>query len=164
MYMTNPNDELSRGPSLHVQLAGKIRRDIEAGRLRHGQSLPSTRELAQRWDISGFTVNEAMKLLIDEGLVVSKTRSGRVVHSPNQSPADEVAAVLAEPDPVKRGKRASDLIALYQQRSIELAQIRRDAIDEAHDVLGSYTEVAKALGLTKGRITQIRQATPPTPD
>ncbi|HWO66686.1 MAG TPA: winged helix-turn-helix domain-containing protein [Umezawaea sp.] len=156
-------DELSRS-SLQVQVASKIRDDINSGRLRHGQALPSTRDLAQQWDVSIFTVNEAMKLLIHDGLVISKSRSGRVVHSPGQPPADEVAQVRADPDPVRRGRRASDLIALYQQRANDLAQIRRDAIDEAHDVLGSYTEVAKALGLTKGRITQIRQAAPPTPD
>jgi hypothetical protein len=54
-------------------------------------------------------------------------------------------------------------MATYQQRSIELARIRRAAIEEARDRLGgSYTEVARAFGLTKGRITQIRNSAPPT--
>lgn len=47
-------------------------------------------------------------------------------------------------------------------RSVELARIRRDAIEEARDQLGgSYTEVARAFGLTKSRITQIRSSAPP---
>lgn len=75
---------------------------------------------------------------------------------------DEFDAVRREPDPIRRGRRATGLLAVYQQRSAELARLRRVAIDEARDLLGgSYAEVAKAFGLTKGRITQIRHSAPP---
>jgi hypothetical protein len=75
--------------------------------------------------------------------------------------AEEFHALRREPDPIIRGRRATELLALYQQRSTELARLRRAAIEEARDQLGgSYTEVAKAFGLTKGRITQIRQTAP----
>lgn len=77
---------------------------------------------------------------------------------------DEFYALRREPDPIIRGRRATELLALYQQRATELARLRRAAIEEARDQLGgSYTEVAKAFGLTKGRITQIRQSAP-TPE
>lgn len=75
--------------------------------------------------------------------------------------ADEFHALRREPDPIRRGRRATELLALYQQRSTELARLRRAAVEEARDQLGgSYTEVAKAFGLTKGRITQIKQTAP----
>ncbi len=75
---------------------------------------------------------------------------------------DEFEALRREPDPLSRGRRATQLMATYQQRSVELARIRRAAIEEARDRLGgSYTEVARAFGLTKGRITQIRSSAPP---
>jgi len=75
---------------------------------------------------------------------------------------DEFDAVRREADPIKRGRRATGLLAVYQQRATELARLRRVAIDEARDRLGgSYVEVAKAFGLTKGRITQIRHNAPP---
>jgi hypothetical protein len=74
----------------------------------------------------------------------------------------EFEALRREPDPVARGRRATELLATYQQRSIELARIRRAAIEEARDQLGgNYSEVARAFGLTKGRITQIRNGAPP---
>lgn len=74
---------------------------------------------------------------------------------------DDFEAVRADPDPIRRGQRASELITLYQQRSTELARLRRAAIEEARDVLGlSYTEIATALGITKGRVTQIRSSAP----
>lgn len=71
-------------------------------------------------------------------------------------------ATRREPDPIKRGRQATELLAIYQQRSTELARLRRSAIEEARDVLGeSYTEVAKAFGITKARVTQIRSSAPP---
>jgi hypothetical protein len=75
---------------LHLQVARNIRNQIEAGVLRNGDMLPSTRELAQQWDVSVFTINEAMKVLIDEGLVASKSRSKRVVIAPSRPQAHEV--------------------------------------------------------------------------
>ncbi|WP_018683682.1 GntR family transcriptional regulator [Actinokineospora enzanensis] len=65
-------------------MARNIRNDIEAGRLRDGQPLPSTRELAAQWGVSVFTIDSAMKILIADGLVESKPRAGRVVTAPAQ--------------------------------------------------------------------------------
>lgn len=53
-------------------------------------------------------------------------------------------------------------MSLYQQRAIELARLRRESIEEAHREQGlTYTEIAAALGITKGRVTQIRAGAPP---
>lgn len=81
--MTSAPPPLTRAEALHVQIARHVRNDIAAGVLRDGDVLPSTRELAERWQVSVFTINEAMKLLIDEGLVVSKSRSNRIVRAPD---------------------------------------------------------------------------------
>lgn len=82
--MTTPREALSRSEPLQRQVARNIRNAIEAGTLRHGEALPSTRELAERWETSVFTINEAMKILMSEGIVVSKSRSKRVVNKPDQ--------------------------------------------------------------------------------
>ncbi|MFU8855220.1 GntR family transcriptional regulator [Micromonospora sp. SL1-18] len=82
--MPTPRPRLSKAESKHQQVARHIRNDIEAGVLRDGQVLPSTRELAAEWDTSVFTISEAMKLLADEGLIVTKSRSKRVVRNPGQ--------------------------------------------------------------------------------
>lgn len=66
-----------------------------------------------------------------------------------------------DPDPIRRGRRATDLLAVYQQRSTELARLRREALEEAHQELGlPYSQIATALGITKGRVTQIRSTAP----
>lgn len=75
--------------------------------------------------------------------------------------SDPFDEVRREPDPLARGRRATELLTLYQQRSAELARLRREAIDSAHRDLGmSFTQIAGAMGVTKGRITQIRGSAP----
>ncbi|MBF6463057.1 sigma-70 family RNA polymerase sigma factor [Nocardia puris] len=74
--------------------------------------------------------------------------------------ADEFEQVRSDPDPIRRGQRATDLIATYQQRATELARLRKEAIEEAHRNGLSYTEIANLLGVTKGRISQIRTTAP----
>jgi DNA-binding transcriptional regulator YhcF (GntR family)/gluconate kinase len=88
--MSSPQSRLTRPDSLHQQVARNLRNDIEAGVLRDGDVLPSTRELAERWGVSVFTISEAMKLLTDEGLITSKSRSKRIVHAPNQARSNEI--------------------------------------------------------------------------
>ncbi|WP_206050860.1 GntR family transcriptional regulator [Nocardioides speluncae] len=63
------------------QIVRSLRTEIETGVLRDGESLPSTRALAERWGVSVFTVNEAMKVLAAEGRIESKSRSRRTVRS-----------------------------------------------------------------------------------
>lgn len=77
------------------------------------------------------------------------------------SESEVFESVRREPDPIKRGRRATELLTQYQQRTTELARLRRAAVEQAHQESGlSYTEIAAAFGLTKGRITQIRNTAP----
>lgn len=77
------------------------------------------------------------------------------------SSPDDFDAVRRDPDPIRRGRRATELMSIYQQRATELARLRREAIEEAHQGHGlTYTEIATALGITKGRVTQIRSGAP----
>lgn len=73
----------------------------------------------------------------------------------------EFEQARSEPDPIQRGRRATELITLYQQRAAELARLRKEAIEEAHLKGLSYTEIAELLGITKGRISQIKSGAPP---
>src|SRR5690606_8492350 len=47
------------------------------------------------------------------------------------------------------------------QRAAELARLRKEAIEEAHRKGLNYTEIAELLGITKGRISQIKSGAPP---
>ena len=99
--MSSPRSPLPRPEAMHLQVARNIRNEIESGALRDGDVLPSTRELAEQWGVSVFTISEAMKLLAEEGLVISRSRSKRTVHSPNQGQREKIK--LATPQLVLIG-------------------------------------------------------------
>ncbi len=76
---------------LHVRLEGRrdlarqiyrqIRGAITSGRLKHGDRLPPTRELAQRLDVSRNTVALAFEWLVAEGLISGHTGAGTFVEN-----------------------------------------------------------------------------------
>ncbi|MFL6130758.1 MAG: hypothetical protein ACJ73E_17050 [Mycobacteriales bacterium] len=67
-----------------------------------------------------------------------------------------------ERNPRRQGRRATELLVVLQQRSIELARLRREAMRRLQDEEGlSYAEVAAEFGLSKGRIGQITRSAPP---
>lgn len=77
------------------------------------------------------------------------------------SEVDDFDAVRGDKDPIRRALRATKLLTQYQQRATELARLRKASIEEAHrEEALSYTEIAAALGISKGRITQIRGTAP----
>jgi DNA-binding transcriptional regulator YhcF (GntR family) len=88
--MSAERSRIARSESLYNQVARNIRNDIAAGVLRDGQPLPTTRELAEQWGVSVFTITEAMKLLTNEGLIVTKPRAGRVINAPEQEARNEI--------------------------------------------------------------------------
>ncbi|HET8772543.1 MAG TPA: PLP-dependent aminotransferase family protein [Thermoanaerobaculia bacterium] len=76
---------------LHVRLEGRsglarqiyrqIRAAIAGGRLKRGDRLPPTRELAQRLDVSRNTVALAFEWLVAEGLLSGRTGAGTFVEN-----------------------------------------------------------------------------------
>jgi hypothetical protein len=75
---------------------------------------------------------------------------------------DEFDQVRGEKDPLVRARRATELMALYQQRGVELARLRKVAIEEAVHTRGiTYTAAGEAAGISKGRVSQLRKGAPP---
>ncbi len=64
---------------LQARLRLALVREILAGRLADGASLPSSRDLAQHTGLSRNTVTAAYRQLVDEGYLVSRPRSGIAV-------------------------------------------------------------------------------------
>lgn len=64
------------------QITRQIRTDIEAGRLKDREALPSTKDLARDWGAGPNTIDAALKPLIDDGLIISRHRKGRYVNHP----------------------------------------------------------------------------------
>jgi hypothetical protein len=71
---------------------------------------------------------------------------------------ENVDKVESIEDPAARAKVATELLSSRQADISRLARIRRRAIEELRATGLSYSEVGEALGVTRGRIAQIRAA------
>jgi GntR family transcriptional regulator len=71
-------DLRSREPS-YLQLAAILRARIESGEIAHGEALPSITFLVQETGLAVGTVRRAIKVLADEGLVVTVPGRGSYV-------------------------------------------------------------------------------------
>lgn len=64
---------------LYYQLQELIRQEIEEGELTPDKPLPTEAELAQRFDVSRTTVREALRGLVERGLIVKRQGVGSFV-------------------------------------------------------------------------------------
>lgn len=135
----------SNREAMYERVARDIRTDIEAGRWRHGQVLPSSRVLADRWGVSVYTITEAMKILVAEERVTSKSRSQRVVNAPEQE--DVRGRNLRRHQPAVlliggyAGSGKSELGRMIARETgwpiLDKDTITRPVVEEALEVLGS---------------------------
>lgn len=72
------------------------------------------------------------------------------------SPADRFHDIRNDPDPVRRARRLTEALTRLKQEEIELGRLRRVAIEEAASSGLSYSEVARQVGVSRGRVSQIR--------
>lgn len=65
--------------AIYLQIADAIISDIRSGRLKSGDALPGSRNLAEMLEVNRNTVVEALNVLINEEWIVSKARKGTFV-------------------------------------------------------------------------------------
>jgi hypothetical protein len=73
---------------------------------------------------------------------------------------NEVERIAAMRDRFELLREATARMSAAQDEVTELAFLRRRVIQELHDMGMSYAEIAEQVGLTRGRIHQIRHAGP----
>ncbi|MGW6914142.1 TetR/AcrR family transcriptional regulator C-terminal domain-containing protein [Kitasatospora sp. NPDC054939] len=78
------------------RIAAELRRRIATGELAPGERVPSTRRLAQDWNVALATATKALTVLRLEGLVEARPRIGTVVAAP-AAPADRLPAAPGVP-------------------------------------------------------------------
>ncbi|MET8122817.1 sigma-70 family RNA polymerase sigma factor [Micromonospora sp. NPDC005291] len=72
----------------------------------------------------------------------------------------EVDRIAALRDPFELLRQATNRMSAAQEEVTELARLRRRVIQELHDQGMSYAHIAQKVGLTRGRIHQIRHGGP----
>ncbi|GEC22876.1 hypothetical protein PHY01_51590 [Pseudonocardia hydrocarbonoxydans] len=63
----------------YLQVADVLRAEIRSGQLPTGERLPSVRDLSTRFEIAPVTTQSALRVLRDEGLIVSRSTRGYFV-------------------------------------------------------------------------------------
>ncbi|MFD5101700.1 GntR family transcriptional regulator [Streptomyces albidochromogenes] len=87
--------------SKKVQIADVLREEILTTPLPAGHRLASLRELADRFKVTTVTVGNALKVLADEGVIVSVPTRGYFVQSPpSADAAGQEASGLANRDEI----------------------------------------------------------------
>jgi DNA-binding transcriptional regulator YhcF (GntR family) len=71
----------------YLKIASLLRSQVEAGKLRPGDPLPSTREIARQYDVALATAAHALRELGRQGFAEAKPRVGTVVAGTEASPA-----------------------------------------------------------------------------
>ncbi|MDQ0830653.1 DNA-binding GntR family transcriptional regulator [Streptomyces achromogenes] len=102
--MKLPLGEDPRPP--YVQAADVLRTAIHDGELRPGERLPAARELQRRFGIASSTVQNALRVLKEEGLIYSVLGRGSYVRAPKPmvtTEAEEDEVDLGESDPEYTG-------------------------------------------------------------
>ena len=101
--LTDQVDSTSDRP-VYKQIADFLRSSIARGRLHEGDQLPSEAQLMQQFGVARMTIRNAIRLLQDEGLVVSE--HGRGVYVRNRPPVKRLASDRFARRHRKEGKAA----------------------------------------------------------
>ncbi|MGW2865001.1 GntR family transcriptional regulator [Streptomyces sp. NPDC001205] len=112
------------------QAADALRRQIEGGEIEPGQKVGSVRGLASRFNISPTTVQRALAVLREEGLVVTTGRGNFA-----QSPAPSVQ--LASEG---RGEGISDVLRQLDHVNSQLAELRDRVAQLENEGSGSVAD------------------------
>ncbi|MDJ0384353.1 GntR family transcriptional regulator [Streptomyces sp. G-G2] len=147
MTLPSPEEPPFDPRPLHVRIAADLRDEVMNGELAPGARLPSTILLKARFDASSATIQKALGLLKDEGLVVGRAGSAVTVREHRQRtirPAASLALAAAD-EPYPWLADAAGPGAHAVSTFVEVREVAPPA------------DVATALGLQEGDLAVLRQ-------
>ena len=68
--------------TLSIMIANELKYMIEQENLKEGDKLPSERELCEKLNVQRLTLRSGLRILMQEGIIISKQRSGYYVNKP----------------------------------------------------------------------------------
>ncbi len=61
---------------VYIKIHNELRRDIEGGKWRVGERIPSERDLAVDFHVSRMTLRQAIQTLVEEGILERRVGAG----------------------------------------------------------------------------------------
>ena len=120
----------------YKQLKGKIMNDIESGTLKHGDKLPSERQLAEQYKISRMTARHTLSILEREGVVERIVGSGSFVKN-NRIKMDFITFNSFSKDMLGKGFKPTTKMISCDKRTATAAvanKLKIECGDEVHVV------------------------------
>jgi DNA-binding transcriptional regulator YhcF (GntR family) len=127
----------------YLRIVRELRRRIEAGELRPGERVPSTRRIAQEWGVAMVTAARALARLREDGLVRAVPRVGTVV----ADPVEQVRPRAVRPvsgtgvDERARQRVVRAAITLADAEGVGALAMRRIATDLGMATMSLYRHV-----------------------
>ncbi|WP_030204834.1 GntR family transcriptional regulator [Streptomyces sp. NRRL S-87] len=171
--------------SLHARIAADLREEIMSGELPPGAKLPSTAQLKARFDASNATIQKALLLLKEEGLVIGRAGAAVTVRENRQRtvrPADSLTSAAtgaqfpwllkvaeqgrsaqSELLSVGRTQVSGDIAAALVIAEGSSAILRRQLITidgEPAELVSSYYPMDVAEGTQLAEVRKIKGGTP----
>ena len=131
-----------RNSPIYQQIARTLKDEIVSGVFPVGSQLPTEDGLCERFSVSRYTVREALRLLREDGLVVSRQGAGTVVIPPRAA-SEDTQQVMS----------INDLVAFASGTRLAISNIRTVMIDDkaaAWSGLAKGTEWLQVSGLRLG--------------
>ncbi|GGR36667.1 TetR/AcrR family transcriptional regulator C-terminal domain-containing protein [Streptomyces netropsis] len=134
----------------YARIAAEIRRRIDAGELRPGARVPSTRQIAVRWGVAIATATKALAALRHEGLVhavpgvgtvVSPTAPGRADQPRRAGQAAPRATRAGVPDDAVRARIVRAAIRIADAEGLAALTMRRIATELDVATMSLYRHV-----------------------
>lgn len=121
-------------------IAEDLRQQINSGKLKPGDRLPSETDLAARWDVCRMTAHRAMDELQREGLVLRKRRVGTIVLPPETRPIPKNP--VARETPAPRKTRRVALLFFHVNRYPQASYLEgfRNALPDEYHLLYCDTQ------------------------
>ncbi|MEE2731991.1 MAG: GntR family transcriptional regulator [Pseudomonadota bacterium] len=132
---------LERDPKqpLYLQVAHILKKEVVDGVYPVGTLLPTEDELCKRFDVSRYTVREALRVLREEGLVMSRRGAGTTV-VPSRTRDNDIHQVMSVNDLLAFGTDTHFAIESIQMVALDKKLAQRAGLPEGSEwlqVLGS---------------------------
>ena len=119
---------------VYIQIHNAIRADIEAGKWRVGDRIPSERDLAVTFKVSRMTLRQAIQTLVDEGILERRVGSGTYVA--NQKVQEKMSGVTSFTDLMQaQGKVPSCKTVSYHVAQPTSSEVEKLKLEPKEQVL-----------------------------
>ncbi|MFE6065945.1 GntR family transcriptional regulator [Streptomyces sp. NPDC056525] len=140
--MTLPLEDDNRPP--YVQVAEYLRRQIQSGELGPGDKVPSSRELQEKFGLASATIQNAFRLLKNEGLIYSVQGRGSFIRRPATEPETPEAEHQPGGMPSVDTPPGPNNDARVNELAQQVASLRRD-VSTMQDTLLEFLKMFQEL-------------------